>query len=62
METASTRSTMTREIQALAREGQVACAALLQLAVQLEVAPLVLGKLAGELGLKIAGCQLGCFR
>lgn len=53
---------MAREIQAIAREGKVACAALLQLAVQLEVAPLVLGKLAGELGLKIAGCQLGCFR
>ncbi|HAI20503.1 MAG TPA: hypothetical protein DCM14_01150 [Clostridiales bacterium UBA8153] len=62
MEDAPAGSTMAREIQALAREGKIACAALLQLAARLGVPPLVLGQLADELGLKISGCQLGCFR
>lgn len=56
------RSDMAQQVQALAREGKVACATLLELAARLGVSPLVLGRLADELGLRIAGCQLGCFR
>ncbi|MEW6522275.1 MAG: hypothetical protein AB1445_01675 [Bacillota bacterium] len=51
-----------QELKARARDGKIACAVLLALAVQLDVPPLELGRLADELGLKICACQLGCFR
>jgi hypothetical protein len=45
-----------------ARGGCVACAVLLRLAAELGVPALAVGRSADRLGLKITGCQLGCFR
>jgi hypothetical protein len=42
--------------------GRVSCKALLALAVKAKVSPRRIGRLCDQLGVKIVGCQLGCFR
>lgn len=43
-------------------DGRVACRALLDLAKETGTLPKEIGRLCNEMGLKICGCQLGCFR
>lgn len=42
--------------------GRLSCARGLALARRLRVEPVVIGQTADRLGIKIEGCQLGCFR
>ena len=49
-------------IRGKAVDGKVACRALLELAAQTRTSPKEVGRLCNELKLKIAACQLGCFR
>jgi hypothetical protein len=44
-----------------APDNKISCAAARDLAVQLGVEPIVIGKAADELKIKIKQCQLGCF-
>jgi hypothetical protein len=44
-----------------AREGKITCPRALSLANALGLAPAVIGKAANKAGIKITGCQLGCF-
>ena len=43
-------------------EGHAPCKALLALAERLDVPPARVGQACNEMGIKIHGCQLGCFR
>lgn len=45
----------------MARDGTVTCAQASQLARSMAVEPILVGKTAEQLGLKITDCQLGCF-
>ena len=49
------------EVKRRARQGRLPCAAALELASELGVAPLAIGQAANRLGIKITDCQLGCF-
>ncbi|MGI6575526.1 MAG: hypothetical protein ACOX3A_06720 [bacterium] len=51
-----------QELAAIATDKKVSCPQALALANRLGVSPLTVGNAANELGLKIIGCQLGCFR
>jgi len=42
-------------------EGRLACKDALQIAEELDVKPIVVGRAANELGIKLVNCQLGCF-
>lgn len=56
------QETMVREkVLALARDGQLPCAAALRLATELGVTPQAVGQAADAAGVKIIACQLGCF-
>lgn len=46
----------------LARDGQVACKVLLDLAEKTGTPPGRIGRLCDDMNLKIRACQLGCFR
>jgi hypothetical protein len=60
------RGTMSDHIKERIRQeakgGKLACKRALELARELGCAPAEVGKAADEEGIKIAGCQLGCFR
>lgn len=56
-----TKERLQRDIENSSRDGRLACALALQLADDYEVPPRAVGDLAGELGIKIVACQLGCF-
>ena len=43
------------------RNGKIACWQALKLAEDLHVPPREISAILNELGIKIAGCQLGCF-
>lgn len=49
------------KIKALAPEGRINCADARQLAEQLKVEYKQIGKACDEAGVKISGCELGCF-
>jgi hypothetical protein len=42
--------------------GKVACKAMLELARQTEASPQEIGKLCNVMRIRIAACQLGCFK
>ncbi len=44
-----------------ARDNKLPCARAFQLANRFGVAPIVIGRAAEDLGIKISHCQLGCF-
>ena len=44
------------------KDGRIACKAALALAEQLGVPPVKIGDIATRANVKIAACQLGCFR
>ncbi len=50
-----------QKLQNMAFDGMITCAQATQLARSLSVEPLLVGKKAERLGLKITDCQLGCF-
>ena len=49
-------------IRDLAAGGKVTCRDLLELAQRTDASPGRVGKLCDEMGLRVAACQLGCFR
>ena len=51
-----------QSIQQAARDGRVACKLLLELAERMESPPKRIGQFCNEMGIRISGCQLGCFR
>ncbi|MGI6142885.1 MAG: hypothetical protein ACOYEK_03330 [bacterium] len=50
-----------QEVTALAPEKRLSCPLALALANRLGIAPIEVGRAANRLGIKIIGCQLGCF-
>lgn len=58
----ATQEMLVAELRRRAREGRVPCAAALAIAHELGMAPQAVGRAANEAGIKIADCQLGCFR
>lgn len=50
------------EILDVAKDGRIACKKALELASALNVPPRVIGEALDELKIKIAACQLGCFK
>jgi len=49
-------------VRQAAVDGRMTCACGLDLARRLGVAPALVGRICDRLGVKIASCQLGCFR
>ena len=49
-------------IRRVAVDGKAACKVLLRLAATMAVPPKEIGRLCDEMGVRIRGCQLGCFR
>jgi hypothetical protein len=49
-------------VRQAAEDGRMGCARALDLAKRLEVPPALVGRVCDRLGIKIASCQLGCFR
>lgn len=50
------------KIEQRAKNGKISCAQALQLAKNLNLPPSKIGEVADQSGIKITGCQLGCFR
>ena len=55
------RAVIAERIRAVALEGRLPCAAGISIARGLGVAAGEVGRVADELGIRIARCQLGCF-
>jgi len=53
---------VTEAVRQAAVDGRMNCACALDLAGRLGVPPAVVGRVCDRLGIKIAFCQLGCFR
>ncbi|MGE5554338.1 MAG: hypothetical protein ACM3XZ_10580 [Betaproteobacteria bacterium] len=49
-------------VRSRAKDGRLACREAFALAEELGVAPGKIGEAANAVGVKIAGCQLGCFK
>ncbi|NLY54990.1 MAG: hypothetical protein GX058_00605 [Firmicutes bacterium] len=49
-------------VKEMAKDGKLACRVAFQIAEEFEVPPRKVGDAANELKIKIAGCQLGCFK
>lgn len=49
------------KIKALAHQGRISCADARQLAEKLNLEYRQIGKACDEAGIKISGCELGCF-
>ena len=60
--TEDTSSAIAAKIQAAAKEGRIACKKALEIADQLGVPTRDVGRTADDLKIKIAACQLGCFK
>ena len=54
-------ATLEKKVREASKEGRLACAVALRLADELGVPPREIGRAADRLGIKIVGCQLGCF-
>ncbi|GAV22617.1 hypothetical protein [Carboxydothermus pertinax] len=50
------------EVEKVAKDGKIPCKVALELADRLNVPPKKIGDVANELKIKIAACQLGCFK
>lgn len=59
---AQKRENIKARIEAEAAGGRLSCPKALAIAAEMHCAPAVVGELCNEMGVKIAGCQLGCFR
>ncbi|SDF59136.1 hypothetical protein [Sporolituus thermophilus] len=55
------REELLNKVRAAAPDGKLSCAAAQELAQSEGVPPLVIGRAADVLGIKIRDCQLGCF-
>ena len=49
-------------VKELAPDGRLSCPVALRLANEMGVPPIEVGRAANHLGVKIFGCQLGCFK
>ena len=49
-------------IQNALKDGKLYCAQALKIAAEIGVPPAIVGGAANRLKIKIAGCQLGCFK
>ena len=49
-------------VRSAAKDGRLSCKESLELAAGLGVSPGLVGRAADALGVKITGCQLGCFK
>ncbi len=49
-------------VKEVAKDGKLACRVAFQIAAEFDVAPRKVGDAANELKIKLAGCQLGCFK
>jgi len=49
-------------VKNVSKDGRISCTAARKLAEELNVPPLVVGKAANELKIKIFACALGCFK
>jgi hypothetical protein len=56
------RGRLDREVQNAAKDGRLACAAAFELARKNGVSPKEIGDACNRVGVKIAACQLGCFK
>ena len=45
-----------------AKDGKITCKEALEIAKEMGVNPIAVGKILNELNIKIRGCQLGCFK
>ena len=52
---------LTESIKNKAKDNKISCKVALELAAELGVSPSKVGEEINNLGIKIAGCQLGCF-
>ncbi len=50
------------EVKAVAKDGKIACAVAFDVAKRLGVPLKEVGRAANRAGVKICGCQLGCFK
>ena len=50
-----------QEIKNRCADGRLPCSLAFQIAEELGIAPLRVGRAANKLGIKIVNCQLGCF-
>jgi hypothetical protein len=48
-------------VRKVAKDGKISCAEARKVAAELKVPPIMVGKAADELGVKIFACELGCF-
>ena len=48
-------------VRQAAKDGRLTCAEARKMAMDLKVAPQIIGKAADELEIKIKSCELGCF-
>ncbi len=53
---------LAKKVEEKAKDGKLSCKEALGLAQALGVSPSEVGKAANEKKIKIAGCQLGCFK
>jgi len=53
---------ISREIRNITRDGRAACEELLDLARRCNIPPGRIGQLCNEMDIRVAACQLGCFR
>ncbi len=49
-------------VKSAAKCSRLSCREALDLAARLGISPALIGRAADELGVKITGCQLGCFK
>jgi len=54
--------TLVKEVKAAAHNGKITCPAALEIAERMGVQPGLVGRAADIAGIKITGCQLGCFK
>ncbi len=54
--------TVEKLIRDALKDGKLLCEAALRIAAEANVSPSVVGATANRLKIKIAGCQLGCFK
>lgn len=54
-------SNLAQVIQEKASGNQISCKTALEIAAESRIAPSEVGKEIDKLGIKITGCQLGCF-
>ena len=55
------RQAIEEAVQASLRNGKLPCRRAFAIAAEQGLPPAVVGKVADDLGIRVSGCQLGCF-